>query len=358
MPTTSPSMGLVVPVIGVDSGLVWEQSLVADLSILDGHTHSPGSGVQINPAGININSALNFQGQSATGLQAATFTQQASFATLNSIFFGTDGNLYINDGAGDPSIQVTSGGAVLATSSGIASGTASASFSSGVLVVNSAASTPANIQVASVLLGNNSAGSKFLTLSPPAAMAANYSLTLPTIPGSTGFVTLDTSGNFSASSIPIANGITRSNQAAVGQQISASCGNYVLNTSGSQVAVTNLTVTITTSGRPVIISLIDDGTSNSSVLEFSVSSSTVLNGSTAINIARTGTSSNNTLVFTTPSINCTVPNTGGGGGFYAMPLQLWTIDPVGAGTYTYTVYSSGSTGNAQLSYFKLMAYEL
>ena len=41
-----------------------------------------------------------------------------------------------------------------------------------------------------------------------------------------------------------------------------------------------------------------------------------------------------------------------------MPLQLWTIDPVGAGTYTYTVYSSGSTGNAQLSYFKLMAYEL
>ncbi len=123
----------------------------------------------------------------------------------------TSGNneLFYNDSSGNQ-VQITLAGVINATSSGIASGTASAAFSTGVLVVNAATNTPANIQVASILLGNNVANSKFLTLSPPNAMGANYSLVLPGIPAATSFMTLDTSGNMGAS-IATANGITGSN---------------------------------------------------------------------------------------------------------------------------------------------------
>lgn len=93
---------------------------------------------------------------------------------------------------------MTTGGSVNATSSGISSGTATASFVSSVLVVNSATNTPANIQAGSILIGNNTAGSNFVTLQPQNALGSSYNLTLPTIPASQNIMTLDASGNMSA----------------------------------------------------------------------------------------------------------------------------------------------------------------
>jgi len=194
-------MNLVVSTIGVDSGLLWETNLNADLSLIDQHNHSPGYGVQINPAGININADFPINNHALTSVGSSVFQQQTSLATLNALFVGTDGNLYFNDGAGDPSIKITAGGVVNATASGIASGTATASFVSSVLVVNAAVNTPANIQAGSILLGNNVVGSKFLTLSPPAAMAANYTLTLPALPIVTSIMTLDPAGNMVAGNV-------------------------------------------------------------------------------------------------------------------------------------------------------------
>jgi hypothetical protein len=202
MVTDSPNMGLVVPVVAVDTGLVWEQSIEADLAILDGHNHSAGSGVQINPDGININADFPFNDNNAVTLRSTRYQQQVGPLTgasdLNCLYVETDGNLYFNDGAGDPAIQITKAGAVNATSSGIVSGTASASFVSSVLVVDAAANTPANIQVASVLLGNNTAGTDFVTLSPPNALSSDYTLTLPQIPSVTSIMTLDSAGNMAA----------------------------------------------------------------------------------------------------------------------------------------------------------------
>ena len=197
MATISPNMNLIVPVAGVDTGLVWEQSTAADLSIIDGHDHSTGKGVPITPAGLNISSDLSFNGNQATTLKAVAYQAQGSLSTLLSTYVvGAD--LYYNDGSGN-AIQITKSGSVNATSSGISSGTASASFVAGVLVVNSAPLTPANIQAGSILLGNNVANSKFLTLSPPSAMAANYTVTLPALPAvNNSFVTMDTSGNLRA----------------------------------------------------------------------------------------------------------------------------------------------------------------
>lgn len=192
----TPNMGLPLPVPGVDPGPDYANQQTAAGQIIDAHNHTPGNGVLIPPDGININAALTFQNNPATDLQASVYIPQPSFLTLYSVYFsGVD--LYANDGSGNV-IQITSAGTVNATSSGISSGTASASFSSGVLIVNAAANTPANIQVGSVLLGNNVANSKFLTLSPPAAMPANYTLVLPHIPVVKSIMTLDTSGNMNA----------------------------------------------------------------------------------------------------------------------------------------------------------------
>jgi microcystin-dependent protein len=198
MSVQTPNMNLIQPTIGVDSGLVWEQGTNANSSILDGHNHTAGSGVQIPPAGIDINTSLPFNNNSAISLQASVYQTQTSFAPLFSTYF-IGNNYYINDGAGNV-IQVTSGGEVLALNSGIATGSAQASFVSSILTVISAPNTPADIQGGSLLLGNTTANSKFLTLSPPAAMAANYTLTLPAGNGSgqLAIMTMDTSNNMAA----------------------------------------------------------------------------------------------------------------------------------------------------------------
>jgi microcystin-dependent protein len=193
----TPNMSLPLPGVGITSGPQYASDVNNCLTILDSHNHSSGSGVQITPSGLNINAPLTFNSNPITGVSSATFTQQTSLSTLNTLFVGADGNLYFNDGAGDPAIKITSGGAVNATSSGISSGTATASFSAGVLIVDAATNTPANIQAGSILLGNNVTGSSYLTLSPPSSMPGNYTITLPPTPASVAPMLMDSSGNIS-----------------------------------------------------------------------------------------------------------------------------------------------------------------
>lgn len=200
MSTTTPNMNLIESTVAVDTGLLWEQNLNSSLTIIDQHNHSSGSGVQITPSGLNINAPLTFSNQPVIDLKSVVFNPQTSLSTLYALYsIGND--LYFNDGTANI-IQLTSGGVVNATSSGISSGTATASFVSSVLVVNAAANIPANIQGGSILLGNNSLNSKFLNLSPPSAMGANFSLTLPSLPVVNSFVFLDSSGNFGTKTAP------------------------------------------------------------------------------------------------------------------------------------------------------------
>lgn len=231
----TPEMNLIQPTVGVNSGLDWENAINANSAIIDGHNHSPGYGVQISPSGININAPLPFNNFQATNLQATVFTTQTSLATLLAVY--TIGNdLYYNDGAGNV-IQITSGGSVNATSSGISSGTATASFVSSVLVVNAAANTPADIQGGSIRLGNNIPASNFLTLSPPSAMPADFTLVLPAIPGAQSFLSIDTLGNIAAFA-GISGGITGGMIAAAtltGSNVAAAT------LTGSNVAAATLT---------------------------------------------------------------------------------------------------------------------
>lgn len=198
---TTPNMNLLGITIGEDTGLTIETNYNTNANTLDSHNHSAGSGVPITPAGLSISSDLTFNNNNITQLKSGRFSVQTNplsgASDISCIYSaGTAGDLYFNDLAGNQ-IPITSGGTVNATSSGISSGTATASFISSILVVNAASNTPANIQAASILIGNNVASSNFITLSAPSALSSSYSLVLPVLPASPLFVTLDSSGNFS-----------------------------------------------------------------------------------------------------------------------------------------------------------------
>lgn len=194
-------MSLNVPTIGVDSGLFWEQAVNANSSILDGHNHAPGYGTLITPSGLNVNTDLPINQNNVIMLRTCRFTAQSgplSGATDLGCIYVSGIDLYYNSVNGDQ-VQITVGPNVNATSSGISSGTATASFSSSVLVVNAASNTPANIQGASILIGNPGvSGSKYVTLSITSSLAANYNIVLPALPAQTNVVTLDTSGNMAS----------------------------------------------------------------------------------------------------------------------------------------------------------------
>lgn len=340
---SSPNMGLTIPVVGETSGPQWAQDINTSLQRIDQHDHTPGNGVQITPAGLNINTDLAFSNNSATNLKSTVFTPQTSYTTDYGVHVeGVD--LYYVDGNGND-VRLTSGGTVNATSSGIVSGTASASFSAGVLVVDSAASTPANIQAGSILIGNNTSGSDYITLQAP-TLSSNYSVTLPTVPASQSFLSIDASGKL-LSYAPVsagitgsnlaANTITRSNLAAVGQQVSSSCGTLSPTASRSYTQITNLTVTITTSGRPVIVMLQPDGSGASGNIA-------VTAGSLAVSVFRGLTNLG--------GLSATSSVFSNGNFMY--------LDAVSAGTYTYTAqYVNSATGvTNSIDNLVLVAYEL
>jgi hypothetical protein len=207
----TPNMNLPESIIGQSTGLEWETNLNTSLTLIDQHDHSPGKGVYITQGGINLtgNLSLNDNYLTATGAISFYSNPSAIPGATNDTLYVSGADLWYNDGAGNQ-IQITSGGAVNATSSGIVSGTASASFVSSVLVVNENTNQPANIQAGSILIGNNTVGSDFVTLAAPNALASSYQITLPMVPSATAFLTIDSSGNL-ASSIPTNGGLSGSN---------------------------------------------------------------------------------------------------------------------------------------------------
>lgn len=198
-------MGIIISEIGVDSGLQWEQNLNASEYIIDAHDHTPGKGVQITPAGFDINSDLLFNGYNATVVRAVRFNVQASpiantGADVGEIY--VSGNeLYYNDVTGGNQVQITTNGSVnsgAGSISGLPSGTASASYSAGTFTWQSATNTAANMDFGSAIFRNSGASAHGVTLSAP-SLSANTAQALPATPVSaTSIMQMDTSGNMSA----------------------------------------------------------------------------------------------------------------------------------------------------------------
>jgi hypothetical protein len=153
---------------------------------------------------------------------------------------------------------------------------------------------------------------------------------------------------------PIAQAIARPASATAGiggVAISSSCGAYT-RANAVEADVTNLSVTLSTTGRPVWVGLIHDASANASTIGIVNTTNFFFSG--AIYFYRDSTSlGRNTYQTGTADANSAerlyVPGTG-----------VSTVDFPAAGTYTYKLTAHSSDGNTTLSisYLKLVAFEL
>jgi hypothetical protein len=107
------NMNLTQSSVGVTSGPDWATNTEANWSAIDTHDHSSGKGVQISPAGININADLEFNANDATELRTVAFDSSAS-ATSSAdrrCFYEDGGDIYWRNASGT-AVQITSGTAV------------------------------------------------------------------------------------------------------------------------------------------------------------------------------------------------------------------------------------------------------
>lgn len=297
--TISPNMNLIIPTVGVEAGPLYATDIDNSLTIIDQHNHSSGSGVQITPSGLNISSDLTFLDNNATFVRSIRFQPQVAalpgVAPDLTALYVSGSDLYYNDAVGNQ-VRITQSGSVTGaagTITGLPNGTASASYAAGVFTFQGATATAANMDFASAVLRNSTASSFGLTLSPPNALANDYTLTLPALPVALASMTLDTSGNMgtltfdqvgqqmtsvganaigsqinsSAAANPIAAARTRSVSTSVGLGGVASGGSTgTFSTSTQSTWITaGGTITIQTSGRPVQLSLNIDSAAISGV---------------------------------------------------------------------------------------------
>ncbi len=379
---TTNNMLLPIPVSGVDPGPDYSLNVNACLATIDSHNHAPGFGVQITPNGLNINEDLSIGTNNLILVRSLRFNPNPSAlsgATDLGCLYEAGVDLYYNDGNGNQ-IRITSMGSVTGstgTITGLPSGTASASYSSPTFTFQSATSTAANLDCRSIVLRNSTASSFGLTLSPP-TLSANYSLILPALPSvSATFLQLDTSGNITAvnnadgigslmtsvgadaigisMTLTGANAIANSRTRATGSSAEGVGGVALSNssslfatTSNTPVNVTNLSVTLTTSGRPVFVMLQPDQTANLAGIQLHISSGT---GSGIVYITNTTTSAVfNSEFFAGTAIDTSIPP----GAFAFIDISAMA----GSNTYQVSVEVGGSSSTMKVYNCRLLAYEL
>lgn len=244
--STTPNMSLVIPGVGTESGPLYAVEVNNSLTILDGHNHTTGSGVQIPALGLNINADLTFNGNQLLNAKGVNLALQSSDLSGQTIYlkYGGEGapgpyaDLWYNDGSNSP-IQITKQGTVNATVGSIPG----ESFGGGTFTWKQPPGNtiPANFDIGGIILRPNVSNTVFgVNLVPPGSIASQYTIALPQLPGSQSFLTLDNSGNM-ATPIPFTQGITASNIA--NNTITAAQISATANITGSQLA--NQTVTAT-----------------------------------------------------------------------------------------------------------------
>lgn len=153
-----------------------------------------------------------------------------------------------------------------------------------------------------------------------------------------------------------ASSVTQAKRAALGQQLSAASGEWSSSSAGEQ-AITNMSVALTTTGRPVHICFVpSSGVVSSYITVSKTTVNTTIAPDTFITIKRDGTAICMIAIgagvtmssATLDSISVKVPST-----------AISMIDVPSAGAYTYTAFAQINTSSIVLVYnVKLLAYEL
>ena len=394
-------MSLIAPTPGVDPGPDYANNQNQSFVIIDGHNHGPGSGVQITPNGLNLNTNVNFFGNSPYNVYSVIFSNPAANSALTNLYtnYQSGGgivDLFFNDGAGNV-IALTKAGEVNATIASLPG----ESYAGGTFTWKQGAgsTTPANFDIGSITIRPNTAGTtNGVVLGPPTGISSQYNVYLPTVPVQTNVMTLDASGNMSSVTFDAvgqtmtsvgANAIAetmtvvgadaiaatmdstgtnsliatmgaaganqlRSNMTKAlgnpsvgvgGVVTSSSCGVFPI-TSSSYTPVTNLSVTITTSGKPVRVFLSSAATPSFLITSYVPGSSNVfvvqaglrcLSGASVFFDATIGGSfymqaSSNLYVVNGPDIlDCLDTSVNGTPGTYTYSVELANL---GQGTTT------------------------
>lgn len=206
----TPAMFLRLPTPGVcgplgvePPGLSWLELVNASLGQIDGHTHAAGYGMPIPSAGLNINADLPFGSNNATALRSVRFNPigltSLGAADLSSLFV-SGGDLYFIDSQANQ-VRLTAAGGVAGTPGSISglAGPAGVTYNatSKLFTFTSASGFAAALSAGPLSISDASvANGKAVTIGVPAALGANYALTLPaTLPASgTKFLTVTSTG--------------------------------------------------------------------------------------------------------------------------------------------------------------------
>lgn len=401
--TYTPEMNLPVPGVGNEIGPNYANDVNQCFSILDGHNHSIGNGSTITPAGLTISTDLPFLTNNAIDLRSVRLNSQLSALSGGSdlgCLYNNAGDLYYNDSSGNQ-IAITAMGGIAGSPGSIANlvAPASATYSASTKTFTWASGTSGKAAAmdngAVTIRQTNTASANGVTIASPNALASSYSLTFPAaLPGSTQYVSLDASGNLgSVSADAIGSAMTSVGANAIGVTMTSTGANAIgvsmtstgadavantrTRTTGQTVAaggvalsttssglfsgssasfadVTNVTVTITTTGRPVFLQLVDSPADGSAALGVVQSSSTIaqalfriLNTTSSTNIA--------THTLTTQGVSGSLILQVPASSLSGVDL---TVNGV-AGTYTYKLqYEMIQGTSVSVSNVKLLAYEL
>ncbi len=200
--TLSSNMSLPIPTVGSQPGPDYAFNINASLTLIDQHDHSQGRGVQITPAGLNINTDLTLNDHSLTTISNLVFSTQVSSALPQALYVapGTEtpaiNDLFFNDGNGNI-VQITSAGAVNATAASIPG----ESYAGGTFFwkQGTGSTTPANFDIGSITLRPNTAlTTNGVRLSPPSTISTQYDIAFPELPAATNILSMDVSGNMFA----------------------------------------------------------------------------------------------------------------------------------------------------------------
>jgi hypothetical protein len=370
-------MNLIIPTAGSEAGPQYAIDVNNSLTSIDQHDHSTGKGVQIGTSGINIQTAFSLNSNFLTSVAGVTFTTQSSVPSAGQTLYvktGTESSplpdLWYNDGTSAP-IQLTSGGAVNATIASIPG----ESYAGGTFTwrQGTGSTTPANFDIGSLTTRPDVASTTYgVTIQPNSGIATSYNFILPaSLPSSQSFMTLDNSGNV-ASGVAYSQGITNAQIApqtitqgllalrATGSTVSAGGVASVALSGGpaTGAAVALGSVTITTTGRPVMLMLASQASFEGSIGGYrTVTTSGIYTVSFGYYFSPSsgptfGYSGTNMTLYSSAAgtLSINLP-----------PGSISAITFPTAGTYTYTFYGQGDS--AYSSYFQiqninLIAYEL
>ena len=262
MPTNP--MNITPPVPEQTTGPSWATQINAILTDqIATHDHTSNKGVQITPAGMNISSDLSMQSNnlvSARSVRLANQISAISEATDVGCLYELNGELIYIDGNGQ-AVPITSNGAIDVASvggiNGLPAGTAQVGFSVDTYTFKKSSTGYANMDHGQIKVRSSDEVSPAYgtTIKVPTGMAADYDLTLPITPPTTNpaFVVMGTNGTLNVST-STANGITRANLAPVGQLVVGPI-TALSQTGTGWTDVPSFTGTLTTTGRPVFLSL-------------------------------------------------------------------------------------------------------